>query len=132
MNERILLEEHPSMFRSQPLLFIFGLLLSPFIIGIVILVLMYLRCLGERIVVTEDTLLVERGLLSKNRTESLLSGIRSINIDQSFLDRILGVGKISIYTTGDEPEAVIAGIRGPHRVRDAVRASQRRNREVEA
>jgi hypothetical protein len=40
---------------------------------------------------------------------------------QTFFDRIFRVGRIEIFTTGDDPEFVIAGMPDPDRVRDHVR-----------
>lgn len=134
------LEEHPRVHRQQPLLTLlafvaivgsiaFAVLYSlPWAlvaggIGVLILVAMQLRAMGEKIVVDEDTLMVERGILSKDRTEMSLSGVRSVNVRQSFYERIVGIGTISIYTTGDEPEATISGIGSPHRIREFVNAS---------
>jgi uncharacterized membrane protein YdbT with pleckstrin-like domain len=42
----------------------------------------------------------ERGILSKDRTAMSLKNVRSISIAQGFINRILGVGTIQIYSAG--------------------------------
>lgn len=62
------------------------------------------------------------GLLAKDRTEMSLSSVRSIRIDQSFLQRILGgVAAVEFYSAGgDQPEIRVAGMPDPHRIRDII------------
>ena len=60
---------HPVMFRNNPLGFILAVALIPAAIGIIILMVWYLRCKATRLEFTGDDLVLERGLLSKNRTE---------------------------------------------------------------
>jgi len=64
---------------------------------------------------------VERGLFSKSFREFRARDIRSIDIDQSFLDRVLGIGDLSISTaaTTDASEQ-LKGIPRPHDVRDLI------------
>jgi uncharacterized membrane protein YdbT with pleckstrin-like domain len=119
-----LLDERPRMFRGDPIKFIVALILIPIVIGIVAMLVLWLRSIGERISISDRFILVERGILNKDRTETPIAGVRAINIRQSFIDRIFNVGRIEIYTTGDEPEATIAGIAAPNRVRDIVRRQQ--------
>ena len=127
----LLLDEHPKMFRANPLVFILGVLTIPIVIGIVILVGMWLRSIGERIAISQHAMLIEKGILNKNSTEVSLTSVRTVRIDQTFIDRILNVGRIEIYTAGDNPEATISGIAEPNRVRDLVRARQNTAAPVE-
>jgi len=120
----LLLDEHPKMFRANPLLFILAVITIPVLIGIIILIGMWLRSIGERIAISEHAMLVEKGILNKNSTEVSLTSVRTVRIDQTFLDRIFNVGRIDVYTAGDSPEATISGISEPNRVRDMVRARQ--------
>lgn len=120
----LLLNEHPKMFRANPLLFILAVVTIPLLIGIIILIGMWLRSIGERIAISEHAMLVEKGILNKNSTEVSLTSVRTVRIDQTFLDRIFNVGRIDVYTAGDSPEATISGISEPNRVRDMVRVRQ--------
>jgi len=68
--------------------------------------------------VCKDRIIVERGLLSKNVKEILLADIRTINIKQSLLERILNIGEIMIATSAtSEYETVISNIPNPTRIR---------------
>ena len=60
-------------------------------------------------------------MFSKSFREFRAHDIRSIDIDQSFLNRIVGIGELSISTaaTTDASEQ-IKGIPNPHDVRDLI------------
>jgi uncharacterized membrane protein YdbT with pleckstrin-like domain len=70
-------------------------------------------------------LMLERGMFSKCYREFLARDIRSIDIDQSFLNRMVGIGDLNISTaaTVDAAEQ-IAGIPDPHAVRDLILAQR--------
>ena len=116
--------EHPAMFKNNPLGFLLAILLVPVGVGIIILMVWYLKCKSTLLEVTGRELIVERGLLSKDRTELSLSSIRTVNVYQSFFNRIFGVGKIAIYTAGDEAEVEVAGLPDPHRLRELIKQGQ--------
>lgn len=115
-------DAHPAMFKSHPFWFIAALILVPVGIGILILLAWYLVTKATRIAVIGDDVVLEKGLLSKERTELNISSIRSVRVYQSFVNRICGVGTVSIYTAGDQPEMVAAGIPQPNLFRDIVKA----------
>ena len=70
-------------------------------------------------------LMLERGIFTKCYREFLARDIRSIDIDQSFLARLVGIGTLTISTaaTVDASEQ-IAGIPNPHAVRDLILAQR--------
>ena len=74
----------------------------------------------HRLTITENEVRYVHGLLAKDRTEMSLSSVRSIRIDQSFLQRILGVAAVEFYSAGDQPEIRVAGMPDPHRIRDII------------
>lgn len=116
--------EHPSMFRNNPLGFILAILLIPVAVGILILLWWYLQCKSTKLEFAGNDLILEQGLLSKARMELDVRRIRSVNVYQSFFNRIFGVGKISIYTAGDNPEIEVAGLPDPHELRTLIKAQQ--------
>ncbi|MFC4260905.1 PH domain-containing protein [Marinobacter lacisalsi] len=116
--------EHPSMFRNNPLGFILAILLIPVAVGILILLWWYLQCMSTKLEFVGNDLVLEKGLLSKARMELDVRRIRSVNVYQSFFNRIFGVGKISIYTAGDNPEIEVAGLPNPHELRTLIKAQQ--------
>lgn len=127
----LLLDEHPKMFRANPLVFLLGVITIPIVVGIVILIAMWLRSIGERIAISEHAMLIEKGILNKNSTEVSLTSVRTVRVDQSFADRIFNVGRVDIYTAGDSPEATISGTAEPNRVRDLVRRHQSSLQQVQ-
>lgn len=116
--------EHPSMFRNHPFGFLLSILLIPVAVGILILLVWYLRCRSTKLEFIGHDLILETGLLSKNRTELHVRSIRTVNVYQSFGNRIFGVGKIAIYTAGDDPEIEVAGMPDPHDLREMVKKEQ--------
>ena len=52
------------------------------------------------LLVYDDRVLIEKGILSKNYTEIFIKDIRSINIRQNFIQRIVNIGNIMIATSG--------------------------------
>jgi uncharacterized membrane protein YdbT with pleckstrin-like domain len=117
--------ENPAMWKNSPLGVILCVLLIPaFGLGLVLLLIWYARTKSTRLEVDGRDVVLEEGLLSKNRTELNTGSIRSVKISQSFFNRLFGVGKVEIFTAGDRPEIVAAGLPRPHTVRDLIKAQQ--------
>ncbi|MDP5254120.1 MULTISPECIES: PH domain-containing protein [unclassified Vibrio] len=116
--------EHPAMFRNSPLLFILALITIPIGIGLIALLWWYAKCKSIQLEFSGNDLILEKGLLSKDRTELNIDGIRTVNVYQSFFNRVFGVGKIAIYTAGDEPEIEVEGLPRPHELRDLIKSHQ--------
>jgi membrane protein YdbS with pleckstrin-like domain len=141
-------DEHPVMFRNQPLGYIgiWVLILAPVLtlllyrneiaemgnfppamllavtgFGMVILLYWFVKTRAKRLRINGDQVHLERGLLNKTHIELDVGQIRAVRVYQNFFDRIFRVGRIEIFTTGDDPEFVIAGMPDPSRVRDHVR-----------
>ncbi len=112
------------MFKNNPLGFILAILLVPVAIGILILLAWYLKCKSTKLEFVGNDLILEKGLLSKDRTELNVTSIRTVKVYQSFFNRIFGVGRISVFTAGDAPEIEVAGLPKPHDLRELVKAHQ--------
>jgi uncharacterized membrane protein YdbT with pleckstrin-like domain len=125
MPDKVIYEAHPAMFRAHPFWFILAvLLIAAFGAGILILLYWYIKTRATTLTVTDSDLLYEKGILSKNRTSVSLQHIRSVNVMQTFVNRILGVGTIQISTAGDMPEFTIADMPDPHVIREAIAKAQ--------
>jgi uncharacterized membrane protein YdbT with pleckstrin-like domain len=74
--------------------------------------------------VTENELLYEKGILSKDRTSVALKHIRSVHVTQGFMNRLLGVGTIQISTAGDQPEFTVKDMPDPGEIREAISKAQ--------
>ena len=64
-----------------------------------------------------------QGLLSKRVKEVAIGKVRAVEVDQTFLQRMTGVGRVQLFTTGDEPEIVLGGLPRPYDVKLAVSGS---------
>ncbi len=114
MTEAWLYDEHPAMFRAHPLLFVL-LLLS--VVGILAIGIWWVMHKGERLALSEREVLLERGLLSKQRTEIALSSIRSVRITQTLGQRMFDVGHVELFSAGDVAEIAIKNMPRPGRIR---------------
>ena len=125
MAATVIYQAHPAMFRAHPFWFILSvLLIAAFGVGILILIYWYIQTRATELTVTDSDLMYERGILSKERTSVSINHVRSVNVVQSFVNRILGVGTIQISTAGDEPEFTIADMPDPHVIREAIAKAQ--------
>jgi uncharacterized membrane protein YdbT with pleckstrin-like domain len=121
----VVYEAHPAMFRAHPFWFLlFVLLIAAFGIGLLILLYWYIKTRATALTVTEHELVYERGILSKDRLSVSLRHIRSVEVRQSFGNRIFGVGTIEIWTAGDEPEFTVKDLPDPHEIREAISRAQ--------
>ncbi|VUD42186.1 hypothetical protein TDB9533_00641 [Thalassocella blandensis] len=119
-------DEHPVMFKNNPLGFIIALILVPVGIGLIILLWWHLQNKSQRLTVSAGDILYEKGLLSKERSEVSIESIRTVKIKQSFFNRIFGVGAVEIYTAGDNPEIAMAGLPDPNKIRELIKAYSKR------
>jgi len=125
MTGTVVYEAHPAMFRAHPFWFIlFVLLIAAFGIGLLILLYWYIKTRATVLTVTQHEIMYERGILSKDRLSVSLRHVRSVEVKQSFVNRILGVGTIQISTAGDEPEFTVKDLPDPHEIREAISRAQ--------
>ncbi len=125
MADTVIYEAHPAMFRAHPFWFLFCVvLIAAFGLGLLLLLYWYIKNKATSLTVTENELLYEQGILSKERLSVSLRHIRSVQVNQSFLNRILGVGEVIIATAGDEPEFSVGELPDPHEVREAISRAQ--------
>ena len=110
-----LYDEHPAMFRAHPFLFI---LLLVSVIGILAIAIWWVMNKGERLALSDREVLMERGLLAKQRTEIALSSIRSVRITQTLGQRIFDVGNIELFSAGDMAEIAVKSMPRPGRIRE--------------
>jgi uncharacterized membrane protein YdbT with pleckstrin-like domain len=68
---------------------------------------------------------LERGLLSKSYRELIVRDIRSVEVDQSLLARMVGIGDLTISTAARvDADEEIEGIPNPKAVRDLILAQR--------
>ena len=121
----VIYEAHPAMFRAHPFWFIGCVVLIPaFGIGILLLLYWYIRTRATTITITDNEIMYEKGILSKDRTSVSLRHVRAVQVTQEFINRILGVGTVQISTAGDEPEFTVTDVPNPHEIREAISKAQ--------
>lgn len=118
----ILYDEHPTMFADEPGRFILMVILIPFIVGIVWGLFWYIQLRCTRLIIQSDRVKLSRGVFNKEQMEIEHRSIRTVQIDQTFVDRIFNCGILKIYTAGDNPELVVKGMPDPERLRQALRS----------
>ena len=102
--------------------------------GIVVAALAFLRLLGwwvatktDRLTIKEDELVWTHGLVSKEYTEINMGSVRTTRVTQTLIQRIMGAGDVTIFTSGDLPELVIRGLPEPERIRDLIKGDAARD-----
>jgi uncharacterized membrane protein YdbT with pleckstrin-like domain len=111
-------------------LLVFGVLLSPVVVGLVLLVIAYIRFKSIEMAVTTKRVIVKHGFISRSTIEINLSRVESLQVEQGVLGRIFNFGTIVVAGTGAS-HAPIAGIADPMAFRKAfVEAQDGAGREV--
>ena len=111
-------------------LLVFGVLLLPVAVGLVLLVLAYIRFKSTEMAVTTKRVIVKHGFIRRNTIEINLNKIESLQVEQGVLGRIFNFGTIVVAGTGAS-HAPIAGIADPMAFRKAfVEAQDGVGREV--
>ena len=135
--------EHPSMFRNRPSYFlllvilliggvvgailwkVWALILSA--IALILFAQWWLKCVGTTLIVTNEGVSVERGILSKSVNELWHTDVRNVQIEQTFTQRIMGVGTINISSSGQGGiEITVRGIPNPQQVHRIIEQERRR------
>jgi uncharacterized membrane protein YdbT with pleckstrin-like domain len=125
--EQVLYDTSPSMFRNRPLLFLIGLITG---VGIILILLpWWLMASNIRLTVTNERVTFKTGILAKKIREIFLSDIRSIEINQTFQQRIFNTGKVEISSAAAtaDAEISISGIPNPYEVKRLIDEYRRKN-----
>lgn len=92
---------------------------------IVPLIIAWYRRASMKLRVYSGRITVERGVFSKCYQDYLPRDIRSIDVDQSFLSRLAGIGNITISTAATaEASEKIEGIPDPNGIRELILAQR--------
>ena len=93
---------------------LFAWLLIPFFIAWAKRSAVVLRVYRERIT-------LEQGILSKCERELFIRDIRSVDIDQSFMQRLFGIGNLTLSTAASaDATNFIPGVPNPQAIRDLI------------
>jgi len=77
------------------------------------------------VIVTTKRTVHRVGIIARDSSEVQHDDVRNLQIDQSILERILGIGDIAISSSGqDDMEIVAAGVPNPERIAKVIRKHQ--------
>jgi uncharacterized membrane protein YdbT with pleckstrin-like domain len=106
------------MFRNNPVMFVVCILLSLVVIGLIILLVWYLRCYGTRLTITNKRTKLRTGILSKQINEVYHRDVRNVRLSQTFLQRIFDVGSLEISSAGQaDVEIAVSGMPSPEKMK---------------
>ncbi len=119
--EETLYDAHPSMFRQSPVGFIISIILIPFVLGLLILGIWFLRVRGTKLTITNERITLRQGILSKRTNEIYITDVRNVQVSQSLFQRMLNAGTIGISSAGQSGvEIGIAGMVDPEKIKGII------------
>jgi uncharacterized membrane protein YdbT with pleckstrin-like domain len=122
--EQVLYQEHPAMFRNHPVGFILSVILCAAGVGIVILLVWYLKAIGTTLTVTNHKTMLRKGILSKYINEMFHRNVRDVQMSQRLMQRICHVGTITISSsTQADDDIIVHGLPHPEKVQDIIAGS---------
>lgn len=126
MAESTLWVGHPAMFRNHPIWFVVCVaLIVLYGVGLIPLAIWWITVRSKILTITTNRTTYHYGLLSKHTNEVRHSDVGNIRIDQGVLQRMLGVGKISISSAGQaDVEIEINGMPNPSKIASLIRKQQ--------
>lgn len=120
-SETCLLVTSPSMFRNRPFSFVLVCALSLVGIGIPVLVIWFFRCRSTELTVTDLRTRLHRGWLSRSITEVWHRDVRNVQIEQTFFQRLCGVGRMGISSAAQSSiEIDVAGLRNCDKIKQII------------
>jgi uncharacterized membrane protein YdbT with pleckstrin-like domain len=121
----LLAEVRPSWWRYFWLLLFFWLLIP--------LLIAWIKRSSTILRVYRGRITLERGIFSKCYREFFVRDIRSIDIDQSFLARIVNIGNLTISTAATQDASEhMEGVPGPQKIRDLIIAQRQEPQAAKA
>ena len=101
-------------------LFALGWLIFPIFIAI-------WRRYSVLLIITSRQVILETGILNRESREIFISDIRTVDVEQSFIQRLLGYGSIKFASAGtDLYELSVEGIKRPYHIKEIVNSLRRR------
>ena len=92
----------------------------------------HIRRQSIKITITGDKLRYEAGLLSKTTRNIQLSKVQDVRVDQSLGQRMMGVGDLSIETSGESSRLEMDNIDAPQSVADEIIAASQEHGSAQA
>lgn len=113
---------NPKMFRNRPLLFIIAVvLIIAYGLGLIIFGIWWLSTKNSKLTITEDKVILRKGILSKNMNEVYLSDVRNVQTSQRLMQRVMHTGTIKVSTAGQSDiEISIDGMIYPEKIKEII------------
>ena len=131
-------QEETAIFELKPAyrahlgLLVWGGVLLPVGVGLILLLRAWYLVASTRYRLTTQRLFAQTGLIAKNLEEIELFRVKDVTLSQGVLDRLLGVGTVTVLSTDDTaPELALEGIRDPLAAKEALRTAFRAARQRE-
>ena len=119
-------------YRARLGLLIWGVVLTPVVVGLFLLLRAWYLVASTRYRLTTQRLFVQTGLIAKDLEEVELFRVKDVTLSQGMLDRMLGTGTVTVLSTDDTaPRLELAGIRDPLAAKEAIRTAFRAARQRE-
>ena len=132
MQEETAIFELKPTYRAHLGLLVWGVLLAPVGIGLILLARAWYLVASTRYRLTTQRLFAQTGLIAKNLEEVELFRVKDVTLSQGMLDRMLGTGTVTVLSTDDTaPRLELAGIRDPLAAKEALRTAFRAARQRE-
>jgi len=94
-------------------------------LGVIALGIWWIQTRFRCLEVTDKRTIYRRGVFSKQTSEVQHDDVRNMQADQSFFDRIVGVGHVAISSSGqDDMEIDVRGLKSPNKVIEIIRKYQ--------
>ena len=106
--------------------------LVPLALGVLVLLLLWIRVKSCGYRLTTQRLFVRRGWLAQHVDELELYRVKDVTVEQGFLQRLLGYGTITVFADDDStPETALIRISSPMKIKEMIRTQYRAARRRE-
>lgn len=124
-DEKIVHIGHISLWSLSHLIALGLVLLPVFGLGLIFLVMAFVRYKTTELAITSKRVIVKLGFIQRRTVEININKVESIQVDQAILGRIFNFGTLVISGAGN-PQAPITGISAPMEFRKAFIEAQDR------
>jgi hypothetical protein len=119
--DKVEYEENPPMFRNHPFYFVISLGLCFVGIGFVIFLYWAIKKYSYKLTVSKYKTSFRTGVFSKKTSEVFHSDVKNIQVEQSFIQRLLNTGTIKISSAGQNDfEIEIQGMPRPYEIKGII------------
>ena len=108
------------------------ILITSFLLSAGVFLFIWINRASHKLYIYSKKLVYEMGFLNKTYKEIMKKDIRTIEVDQPFIDRILGIGSLKFATSGTEGyEIIFKGVKNPHKIKKDIEKSAEKIKKEE-